>query len=263
MYRVYRMIHFNLKTLPVPDYSNVKKIDVHVMAHPKDKSKLRVNARAAVLEQLQDEPVNVYTFEGKYKMIGWGRAKGFRLGDSPLVSYVDDDDVIVPGIYAKILQAFKDEQRIDGLCTREIQDQEHYLNGRMGHAAHRWKYYDKRHFMRMHHITAYRRASILPFLEDIEDIPTTSEHTLVAHLMLNDARIKHLPKVGYHWCEHDNSTPSLQMEIHPKSKALYNEVWAQARTQMKMVDGKRIYVSHIPEQGFLPENFIPRHLRDD
>ena len=252
------MIPHDLKALPVPDYSDVKKIDVHVIAHPTDKSEIRVNARAKVLEQLKDEPVNVYTFEGKHALIGWGRAHGFRQGDSPIVSYVDDDDIIIPGIFSQILQAFKDEPRIDGLCTREIQDREHFLNGRMGHSPHRWKYYDKRHFMRVHHITAYRRESILPFLDDIAEYPTTSEHSLVAHLMLNDAIIKHLPKVGYHWREHENSTPSLKMEIHAKSRALYDEVWAQAQAQC--ATGK--HISHIPGQGFLAENFIPRHLRE-
>lgn len=231
------MLEFDLKSLQVANYSKTDYIDVHIIKHPtQDRSK----TLEPLLKQLESEPIKVHLTPGYDRMIGRGRYEGFQLGESQLVSYVDDDDEIVPGIYSKILQEFKDEPRIDGLCTREKKDK---TNKRMGYGKFRYKYYDRRHFLRTHHISTYRRASIDPFINEIQECPTTSEHTLVAILMLNNAIIKHLPEVGYYWTEHEGSTPVLGMKNHKKSQDLYKKVFAMAAAEK--------YKSHIEGQGII------------
>lgn len=223
----------------------MNKLDVHIISHS-------CQDRSATLEpllrQLEAEPVNVHLVPGTKKLIGLGRAEGFSRGAAPLVSYVDDDDVIVPGIFSKIIQAFDEEERLDGVCTREGTN---HNTDRMIYARQfRHKYYDKKDFLKIHHITAYRRRSILPHLDFISDCPTSSEHTLVARLMLKDAIIKHLPVLGYTWNQHSGSITSLGMVEHPKSQVIYTEVFNAARREMMK--------SHIPGQGFITQEDLDK-----
>jgi len=210
-------------------------IDVHIITHP---AQDRSRTLDKVLNQLEKEPVKVHLIEGT-DIIGEGRVKGFRSGVNELVSYVDDDDAIVEGIFDKILEAYQKEPEIDALCTRE----QVTLNGKHhDNSAFIFKYYDKRHLHRVHHLTTYRRELILPHLHKIEDKKLTAEHHLVASVLKENARFKHLPVVGYVWQRHEGSTPSLNLTRCPESIKLYRELFKDAASEG--------YKPHIPEQGY-------------
>ena len=196
-------------------------IDVHILQHPSDD---RYEKTERLLKQLEFEPVKVHLIPGVYRNIGAGRFSGFKSGDEPLVSYVDDDDTIEPGIFDKILERFEQEPELDALCTQEMVHREgpEPPMPRM----HSYKYYDKKHVFRLHHLAAYRRASIEPHLFFIKDVQDGAEHGLWAKLLLNDARVAHLPEMGYHWHIHEKSTPHLRLAVPEKIHALYAELKA-------------------------------------
>lgn len=201
-------------------------LDVHILKHP---TQDRSETLDKLLKQLETEPVRVQLVDGVDGCIGEGRYQGFTRGTLPLVSYLDDDDEIVPGIFDKMLECFHREPHIDGLCTRESRNGGQDLM--QGQGGHKWKYYDKRHFFRVHHITAYRRDSIRPYLHHIRDCPTSAEHSLVALLLLNNAVLRHLPELGYIWNVHAGSTSRTRMVEWPKSRALYDQLRAMAQAE--------------------------------
>ena len=209
---------------------------VHIISHP---TQDRTEQMDAMLEQLEGEPVKVVRVPGVDRMIGAGRYAGYMASDGPIVSYVDDDDEIVPGAFDHILECFAREPGIDGCCTREHVSR-HASRTVWGETCFPFQYYDRRHLHRVHHITAWKKAAIMPYLDEIKDKAVTAEHHLVALMLKNNARIKHIPHLGYRWNEHKGSSPSMGIEQDPRSLALYREV--------KQMAANEKYVPHIPEQ---------------
>lgn len=215
-------------------------IDVHILTHPTQDRSATLDP---LLRSLDREPVNVHLVPGVYRMIGAGRAKGFRCGNEGLVSFVDDDDEIVPGVFDKLLEIFEKDPEIDGACTRE----QAFINGEPVRtwAAQEfpWKYYDRRHYLNIHHVVAYKRDKIDPYLDSLIDVPTSSEHTLAGLMLLNGAIIRHAPFIGYKWHQHGGSTPSLAMAMHPKTEQLHRDIMALCQSEG--------YVSHVKKQGYI------------
>lgn len=194
-------------------------IDVHIIQHPSDD---RAENIERLLKALEFEPVKVHVVKGVYRQIGIGRFNGFRSGEQEIVTYIDDDDDFVPGIFDKILARFEQEPELDALCTRE----EAFRNGKPLGAprAHFFKYYEPKHLFALHHMAVFKRKAIEPHLWFIKDVQDGSEHGLWAKLMLDGARIAHLPEVGYKWMIHDKSTPHLRLAVPEKVHELYYEV---------------------------------------
>ena len=234
-------------------------VDVHILLHPTQDRSAKLDP---LLEALDKEPVNIHLVTGYDRLIGKGRAEGFRLGTSEVVSYVDDDDEIIEGAFTHILECFAGEPEIDGCCTRE-EINRHGGEDLWAGTKYPFLYYNKVDCRRIHHITAYNRASIEPYLDQIIDKPTTSEHHLAALLLKDEARIKHIPIECYRWNEHAGSSPwYIRHESNPNLTAkeklarkgelglkqesidLYKELFAIAAHEKNVL--KR--TSHIPEQ---------------
>lgn len=190
-------------------------IDVHIIQHPTQDRRASLDA---LLGKLKFEPVRVHLIDGVKGHIGEGRYRGFNSGASPLVSFIDDDDDIVPGIFDEVLECFNEEPRIDGVCTREAPQ-----GGVASHRGfgYRWKYYHPTHFRHIHHVVTYRRTSVAPHLDYIRGCPTSSEHTLTALMMLDGAIIRHLPKIGYIWNIHEGSVSNGGLVPCEKSQRVY------------------------------------------
>lgn len=208
-------------------------IDVHVIMHPHYD---RTESRERLLAQLANEPVNVYLTPGTYKHIGRSRYDGFTQGSAPLCSYVDDDDLIEPGIFTKCLKAFEDDPSLDGLCTREVI---HGKSGSVTTSQFSHLFYDHRHLYDIHHLPVFSRAVIEPYLPKLLDLPDGAEHSLWAYMLLDDARILHIPEIGYHWNIHEENSGTLNIPIPQKVSNLHFELMHKARSLN--------YVSHIPE----------------
>lgn len=164
-------------------------IAVHIGVHPTEKRPID-----KLLAQLENEPVNVYLVPGVDGHIGQMRAEGFRQGNEPIVSYVDDDDEIIPGIFQKVDDAF--QMDIDGLATYE---EIIFPDRRPRVVKFPFRYLDPWHFKSIHHIAAFRREAINPYLGDLESMPDGAERSLWAMFLLARKVGCVLPEVGYKW----------------------------------------------------------------
>ena len=88
-------------------------------------------------------PVAVHLADYVAGHVGQARAAGYALGDQPYVTYVDDDDYVMPEAFATMATLF--EQLPDAVFMAESQLQ----NGRMRDGPQR------------HHLCIYRRDQII------------------------------------------------------------------------------------------------------
>lgn len=216
-------------------------IDVHIIEHPLHD---RSEARAALLEQLAAEPVNVHIVKGHPRHIGRGRHDGFRQGSAPWCSYVDDDDMIEPGIYRKMLDLVERDNRLSGVCTRECivhPDGTHQIKEFMR------TYYDKRDLYSIHHLPLFRRDAIEHHLPKLLDLPDGSEHSLWAYVLLDGGIVQHLPEVGYYWKQHEGNSPHLGIPVPACVGELHRHLMAVAASEM--------YAPNAPENPPLINNY--------
>ena len=192
-------------------------IDVHIGVHPLyDRSE----SLDKLLSKLKDEPVNVHLVPGVLGCIGAMRFAGFSAGTAPLQSYIDDDDDFPSGIFSKMERLFELEPEIDAACTSEN-----------GEHSHPFKYYDRRHVFRTHHLAMFRRAAIAPHIAKIKDFADGSEHGIWMQLLLGGARVRHLPVNGYTWRIHAQDSKSLKLVKDPLYFQWYKDLMAMAQSE--------------------------------
>jgi len=158
-------------------------IDVHVLTH----SGTNPEWLAQCLRSLEGEPVVVHVVEGVEGSVGAGRAKEFQLGTCEFVAYVDSDDYVVPGGYAKSLAAMANHRCV---VPREYVE---YTDGR------RHKYTKSGH-----NGVVYRREDILPLLPAMQATPYAAD--LMTRRTLVPTQLDH---VGYVWRVHKQGAHHL------------------------------------------------------
>lgn len=87
-------------------------IDVHVLTHEGTRPEWLVRC----LSSLEGEPVTVHVIDNTGCSVGEGRAKGYALGHHEFVSYLDSDDELLPGTYARMLEEMKVHHAV---CAQE------------------------------------------------------------------------------------------------------------------------------------------------
>lgn len=105
--------------------------------------------------------VNIHAFDGPMGHIGRVRAMGYGFGSAPWMTYVDDDDYVLPNAFACLVAAMASNPAV--IFTREIREQ----NGHQYPCSVR------------HHMAVYRRDVLDGF--DFEAHPhmidvKTAEH---------------------------------------------------------------------------------------
>ena len=83
-------------------------IDIHVLTHSGTKPEWLQQC----LDSLKDQPVVVHVVEGVEGSVGAGRAKGYALGDCEFVGYIDSDDYVLEGHYAKCLKMLRYQRAV-------------------------------------------------------------------------------------------------------------------------------------------------------
>ena len=63
-------------------------------------------------------PMALHVVPGEAGHIGRGRARGYAAGTFPYVTFVDDDDYVLPGAFAQMAEAFR--QQPSAICTPEL-----------------------------------------------------------------------------------------------------------------------------------------------
>lgn len=186
-------------------------IDCHVLTMPSENAEWAAELRA----DLDGEPVNQHWLPGIAGQVGRAREVGFSLGTAPFVAFADPDDRIVPGTFAKLLEALLDnpgapfawagEQRVDADLTP------------IGRARVLPHGYDQR--MHRNHVQGYchgvqliRRSAIAAALVATRPCHIGAEGVFLAHVAQVGApmpewrRPVHLPIVGRLWRQHPGAS---------------------------------------------------------
>lgn len=100
-------------------------LDVHVLTLPDSRQDWLQQCLASVdaAARAAPFPVGVHVVDGVAGHIGLGRARGFALGESPFVTYVDDDDFVDADAFACLSTAFESSPRLIFTQERMVQNE--------------------------------------------------------------------------------------------------------------------------------------------
>lgn len=173
-------------------------IDCHVLLQPD-----RGRFSASCLGSLSGEPVNVHTMVGVRGHIGCGRMAGFALGGAPYVSFVDDDDAVIPGSFQACLTALESDPNAIGAFPDEIIiDEDGNTIGPGISTGSDWSINRQITLMPfVHHGVVMRRDAVTPLLPYLANWPTFPEQILFGLLAITGRWI-HIPQPGYQWRVH-------------------------------------------------------------
>ncbi len=94
----------------------VNKIDVHVLKIPSTDNALWEQCQ----QSLRGEPINLHVVDGVIGHIGRARYNGYSKGESPYISCVDPDDIVIPGAFEACLEALENRPEACGVFTDEL-----------------------------------------------------------------------------------------------------------------------------------------------
>lgn len=151
-------------------------IDIHILTH----SGTREDWLRQCLCSIDGQPCIPRVLRGVEGSVGAGRAKGYALGDSEFVGYVDSDDYLLPGALAACLSALRDLRSVVTLEWVEYEDGTRHPYPKRGHG-----------------IAVYRREDIEPLLSIMAHAPHT-----VDMQVRNRLRPQQLEFVGHVWRVH-------------------------------------------------------------
>lgn len=165
-------------------------VDVHVLSYLG-----RPEWLDQCLASLAAEPCATHVVEGGFPdSIGAARAFAFTLGDAEFVSFIDDDDHVVPGA----MQACIDYLGAHPECVGVYTDLEHLHADGQRDREFKGPWRPLRHLTycpEVTHLKVMRRSAVEPFLDELARWPTYEEYVLCA-LMVELGEWAHLPIVG-------------------------------------------------------------------
>ena len=171
------------------------KIDTHVLLLPETNQQWWDACRAT----LKEEPINLLTTEGIRGHIGKARTKGFQLGDSPYISFVDPDDLVIPGAFNACLKTLEAHPEACGTFTDEVLMTGDCKPIRPGFfSGHPWNPLHMLEPQYMHHLLVMRREAVLPYLQELDRWPNLAEFVLKG-LMVQQGPWVRTDMVGYQW----------------------------------------------------------------
>lgn len=201
-------------------------IDVHVLTNPYafdiHKQGLWFSQCKKSLEHHSN--INVHILPGIRDHVGQGRANGFSRGNSPYVSFVDDDDAVRPEVFERCEFFLNHNPDKAGVCTREevICD-----NGTSYFSPY---YYDKQDDLNyksinyVHHLVVLRREIIEQYMDFLTQTPYAPEYMLWTEMWNDGHKIDFLNFVGYQWRHHDDGFHNKKHTATEEQKQRYGEL---------------------------------------
>lgn len=191
--------------------------DVHIITGPNETTP---QWKEECFASLASEPINIHLLPPVPNHIGQARAKGFRLGTAPYVSFVDSDDRIIPGIFQKCIDILNTNSKVDVVWTLEEhidkegniikQVTESEKKERLNDIKNNWNERSSRH---IHQIVVSRREAIVPYFPLLEDWPYLAEKALWISQVHDGLTFHLIPEAGYQWRKLNkrNKLPERQM----------------------------------------------------
>jgi hypothetical protein len=166
------------------------RVEVHVLSHRR-----RPDWLTDTLESLAGEPCRVDLIAGGFEgQIGAARAFAFGLGTAEYVSFVDDDDYLLPGAMAACLAHLDAHPAAVGVYTdlqRLAPD-----GGRHPLCKGPWQPLQQLTWPDcITHLKLMRRSAVMPHLAELARWPTHEEYVLCG-LMAGPGDWHHLPLMG-------------------------------------------------------------------
>ena len=160
------------------------------------------------MDSLKDEPIALHLIPGVAGDVGIGRWNGYHTGDAEFVSFVDDDDVVIPGIFEKCYQALDENPDAIGVHTREwIYESGAMTLSQIPNPNWTWD----RYFFFVHHVVVYRMERVMPYGDAAKECKVGFEHFMNMQIMMDGHRFHYIEDVGYIWRGHSGSIRELGM----------------------------------------------------
>lgn len=186
-------------------------IDVHCLFHPGTFEKPNIDWFAKLCAQISNEPeVNFYPVYNKERIIP-GRLKGYSLGDSPYVGFVDSDDLIEPGIFRKIHKAFEEGGEVVSCLENLIDSSGKTIMPGLVQAPQYYPEAVKKIFKLKnvnHHILCFKRELLNPNYEHDSDTELKKlglridDDVFSAIKDLKKRNCILIPEIGYYYRQH-------------------------------------------------------------
>lgn len=171
------------------------KVDTHVLLMPDTNRQWWEECQVS----FRHEPINLHLAEGVPGHIGKARAKAYQLGNAPYLSFIDPDDLIVPGAFQACIDTLDAHPEACGAYTDEVLIDpagEHLGAGIW--TGRLWNPLLMLEPKYMHHIIVMRREFVLRHLAEMEKWPNLAEFVLKG-LLTQYGPWVHAGKVGYKW----------------------------------------------------------------
>ncbi len=189
--------------------------DTHVLVH-------HSRRRAAWLEQclasLENEPTNILLVHDDGDNVGAARAAAHAQGNAPFLSFVDDDDWVMPGAFAACLAALHADPALVGAYT-DFADVD-CESGAVLNAYTKRPWTARSQLLRpfeVLHVHVYRRAPAMKYLAEMARWKTLEESLLMG-LLVQDGDWRKLDLDGYRKRLHNRGagsrvTPALLRDL--------------------------------------------------
>lgn len=170
-------------------------IDVHVLTH----EGTREDWLEQCLASLEGQPIVVHVVDNAGRSVGEGRSRGYRLGTSDLVAYVDSDDYVLPGVFDDCLAALEKHRAVISMEHVEYESGKRFPFAKPGH-----------------NVSVYRRADVAPYLDRMAQSPHTTDLHMREIMMPQQ-----LSFVGYVWRVHAGGDHHKTMQAMEKESPLW------------------------------------------
>lgn len=156
--------------------------------------------RDACIESLSGAPVRLHVLPGIPDRLGEARARGYALGELPLLTFVDPDDTYEAGSFAMLADAldaspssvlaYADEGLLDEQGRRIGTRRLAYSPFMHAHSA-----------SHVHGLIVMRREHVAALAGSVHPQDQTPDWTLT-RMLARRGGVIHLPIIGRHWRQH-------------------------------------------------------------
>jgi len=170
-------------------------VDVHMLRLSKTDPVLLEQCMAS----LRDEPIYLHHLDGEVGHIGRGRVNGFMCGSAPYVSYVDPDDLVVPGAFEACVEELEQQPEACGAYTDELLiDENGKTLGPGMWSGIAWNPLLQLEPRYLHNGAVMRRCFVEKYLLELKRWPNMAEFVLKG-LLAGCGPWIHVDRVGYKW----------------------------------------------------------------
>ena len=202
-------------------------IDVHIAHMPEYRQDWWEECQLS----LQDHPITIHHIDGIPGDVRQMRLNGYNMGTHDYVSFVDPDDIVMPGAFEVLLEVLTSNPDVDGVysLSDRITD-----TGRSVGLIHPYREYDRsylsKHIAEIHQLTVMRRDAIVNIIRDnFNDIPPIGYTEITTFAMFAmKYQWKAVDHVGYKWRVHANGAhnqPYVERKVSlDRIKSLHDEL---------------------------------------